>query len=209
MALSKFGLALGAVLVGLPLAAANAGPNTPISSDGEGFSNVEVGGGKVSRSYSGTTENLELGMVEDALSSAAGGNMSADDLEWLATLKPMTAPIGTESIIGADKRKLVKNTKKYPYRAVVLITFDTGSGGARCTGWMINKDTAVTAGHCVYEPGIGFYSTGSYRIFPGYTGSTAPFGNCHAKRPYTVHGWGNNGDDQYDYGAIKLDCKVG
>ena len=210
MAFSKFGIALGAALISLPMAAAQADPNTPISSSGEDFSAVEVsGGGWKSRSYSGTTESLELGVVEDALSSVAGGELSADNLAWLATLKPMTAPTGTESIIGADQRKQIGNTKKYPYRAVVLITFNTPGGGARCTGWMISKDTVATAGHCVYDPGVGFYSTGSYLIRPGFTGASAPFGQCNARTLHTVTGWANGGDDQYDYGAIKLDCNVG
>ena len=89
----------------------------------------------------------------------------------------------------------------------MLITFSTPQGGARCTGWFINKNTIATAGHCVHRGSGGsggFYSVGSYRIYPGYNGNFAPYGVCSAKRLSTVNGWANTGLDDYDYGAIKL-----
>jgi glutamyl endopeptidase len=36
-----------------------------------------------------------------------------------------------------------------------------------------------------------------------------PFPLCGAKRLYSTDGWISKGDEAYDYGAIKLDCKLG
>jgi len=199
MTFKTLGLLIGAAVVALPMATANAGPNSPIASNGETFENAEIGYSKYSPSSTGTGVAL----------SGASTLLSADKLEWLEAAVPMTAPIGTESIIGTDTRKMVSNTMKFPYRAVVLIVFDTSSGQSRCTGWMISKNTLATAGHCVYDPGVGFYASSSYALYPAYTGSSAPYGSCGAKTLYTVKGWANSGKDDYDYGAIKLDCKVG
>ena len=112
-----------------------------------------------------------------------------------------------ESIIGSDSRVRVDPTTTFPHRAVVLITFNAG----RCTGWLIDADTVATAGHCVH-PGNGgpFYPLASYEIYPGYNGSGAgPFGSCRAVRLHSVAGWTRDGNDGFDYGAIKLNCDIG
>lgn len=210
MNFKKYALILGAMLASFPLAAEAAGPNTPVASNGEEAAPISIGRSRVSRSNEGTGQTLSEQAIENALASNKVGELSAEKLEWLATLKPMTAPVGTESIIGRDTRRPVSNTTKFPFRAVVLITFSTSSGGARCTGWMIGNDTVATAGHCVHEGNGGsFYSTSSYEITPGYTGSSAPYGSCNATSLHTVNGWANSGRDDYDYGAIKLDCNIG
>lgn len=195
MTFKTLGLMIAATLVALPMATAKAGPHTPIASNGEAVSNMESGNSKFSPSSTGTGYAF----------TGAAAALSADKLEWLEAAVPMTAPVGTELVIGNDTRKLVGNTKKFPFRAVVLIYF---GGGYQCTGWMISKDTLATAGHCVYDPGVGFYSTSSYTLIPAYNGGQ-PYGSCGAKTLYTVNGWANSGKDDYDYGAIKLDCTVG
>jgi glutamyl endopeptidase len=88
----------------------------------------------------------------------------------------------------------------------VLITFSAG----RCTGWMFGRNTVITAGHCV-SPGnnTGFYPVGSFRMFPGRNGVSSPFGSCTAKSLHSVTGWTISGNEQFDYGAIKLNCTVG
>jgi len=100
----------------------------------------------------------------------------------------------------------MKNTKAWPYRAVTLVTFSAG----RCTGWMISDDTLATAGHCVHEgKGGSFYPVSTYKVYPGNNGTSTPYGSCNATKLYTVKGWSKKGRDDYDYGAIKLDCTVG
>lgn len=130
-------------------------------------------------------------------------------------LAPEAAPqslvqdVSAESVIGGDGRDYVTNTTNYPRRAIAQILFD---GGKLCTGWMISADTLATAGHCVHEGtggANGFFPVGTYRIRPGRNGSTSPYGSCTARTLFTVNGWANGGLQEYDYGAIKLNCTVG
>jgi glutamyl endopeptidase len=133
---------------------------------------------------------------------------TAAEVWELVSKKPVSAPIGIESIIGADDRTRVRRTTRFPSRAVALITFSSG----RCSGWMISPDTVATAGHCVHRGGGGsggFYPIRSFRVFPGRNGPAAPFGSCGAKRLYTVKGWSHASLEFVDYGAIKLNCNVG
>jgi len=199
MTAKTFGAVLGAALLVAPVAALASDANTPISARGASFNAESFGGtARVSKGFEGKA-------YSSGISAALSQTLSDDDVSALLD----TIPVGTGSIIGPDERKLVKNTKKYPYRAVVLIRFKTPEGSSRCTGWMINKNTLATAGHCLYKPGVGWYNYKKYKMYPGYTGSSAPYGSCKAKDLYTVAGWANDGRDDYDYGAIKLKCKVG
>lgn len=114
--------------------------------------------------------------------------------------------IGTRSIIGTDARYRITPTTGYPARATVLIT---RNGGLWCTGWMISKDTLLTAGHCVHSGGSGgtWYTGLSFK--PGSDGGNAPFGTCLSRGTWSLNGWVNSGDTNYDAGIIKLNCTVG
>lgn len=116
------------------------------------------------------------------------------------------AAAGSESIIGSDQRTRVSPTTSFPARATVLIL---RNGRLHCTGWMVSKDTLVTAGHCVHTGGSGgsWYSGLTFR--PGSDGGTAPYGTCSPRRTYAYNGWLNNKDWRYDGGIVKLNCTVG
>jgi glutamyl endopeptidase len=159
----------------------------------------------------------EVSTSQLSLEGANVGELSADELEQLLSLPAVVSPVeegfvtpteeedGQEVILDFDTR--TRNyTLDYPARAVVLIGFEAG----RCSGFLISSDTVATAGHCVH-PGDGgsFFARDSYEIFPGFDGSTAPYGSCRAARLFTVAGWADNADERFDYGAIKLDCTVG
>lgn len=109
------------------------------------------------------------------------------------------------SITGEDNRTRVHPTTTYPARAVVLITYD----GGRCSGWLYGKNIVATAGHCVHSGGSGGNWRTNVRVYPGRDGSFTPYGSCEAKRLFSVQGWISQADEQYDYGAIKLNCTVG
>ena len=111
------------------------------------------------------------------------------------------------SVIGADGRSLVNPTTGYPARATVLITRPGYSPW--CTGWMISKDTLLTAGHCVYSGGAGGTWYGGLQFKPGSNGGTAPYGTCSARGTWALNGWVNSADWNYDTGIIKLNCTVG
>jgi glutamyl endopeptidase len=114
--------------------------------------------------------------------------------------------VGIQSIIGPDNRVRVNPTTTFPARATVLIT--RVSGGVErqhCTGWMYSASLVLTAGHCVYN---GSFYTG-LRFYPGYNGTTAPYGSCTATQLRASSGWISSRSADHDYGGAKLNCTIG
>src|SRR5262245_40798732 len=76
--------------------------------------------------------------------------------------------------IGSDTRTRVYNTTDSPWRGIVHITFKKYSGSSTygCSGFLIDRNTVATAGHCLRDPGAGARSfpVSSYRIYPGRNG---------------------------------------
>jgi len=145
----------------------------------------------------------ETGAVVDG---AAEVNESAEDVWalWEAAASPVGLLTGG-TIIGADTRTRVNPTNVYPARAIALVTFSGGS----CTGWFVNANTVVTAGHCVHSGGTGGNWRSNVRVYPGRNGSSSPYGSCTARQLFSVDGWTLSGLETHDYGAIKLNCTVG
>lgn len=111
-----------------------------------------------------------------------------------------------ESIIGPDDRFRVQPTTTYPASATVLIL---RNGQLHCTGWMISKDTMLTAGHCVHTGGSGgsWYSGLTFK--PGSNKGSAPFGTYTSRGTYSLVGWVNSGNWEYDAAIVKLSGDVG
>ena len=116
------------------------------------------------------------------------------------------SPGSTESIIGTDSRVRVTPTTSYPARAIGLIN---RNGVLHCTGWLVSRDTILTAGHCVHTGGSSgtWYSGLTFRA--GSDGNTAPYGTCSPRGTWALNGWVNSRDTRYDAGIIKLNCTVG
>src|SRR4051794_37604445 len=184
-------------------AASATGPNLGVVSDGRSIPTAEVLRTS-SPSWPGGGNAGEAAL--DSLANIGANRETSSQRAALLAKKAVAAPLGQESVIGQDTRVRVNPTTTYPARATVLITFSAG----RCTGWLINANTVVTAGHCVHPGGGGsFYPTGSYLVFPGRNGTSSPYGSCTARWLASVTAWTVNGDDRYDYGAIKLNCSIG
>ena len=150
-------------------------------------------------------------MADDLHAELRGEPETAEEVWALVQAQPSVAHVGRESVIGADTRKRTNPTTGYPARAVALITYSRNGSSYICTGNLIGADTVLTAGHCVHA-GDGSGAAGwssNVRVYPGRNGSASPYGSCTAKRLYSVTGWTETGSEQYDYGAIKLNCKVG
>ena len=193
------GLAL-AVLVGLGSAASaqDSDPNTGVVSDGR-----TIRPATSTRTFSPSATGS--GTASEAAGALARPE-SAGDLAALLALQAVTGPVGAETIIGADTRRRVTPTTGFPARATALVVFSAG----RCTGWLIGPDTVVTAGHCVH-PGDGgaFYPVRQVRVYPGRNGNTSPYGSCGARWTASTVGWTRSARDDYDYGVIKLNCRIG
>ena len=118
------------------------------------------------------------------------------------------------TVHGVDDRRQITTTSDYPWRvhASLLITAGDGSRWIG-TGWFIGPRVLITAGHVVCIKGSGVPGrdgwVSSIRVFPGRNGSETPFGEVTSTTFHSVRGWVDNGNDEYDYGAIVLDQPKG
>lgn len=109
------------------------------------------------------------------------------------------------SIIGSDNRTRITSTTSFPNSAVVKLSikYPNSNSTYGCTGFMVNEDTVVTAGHCVYSHSDGGWAS-EITASPGRDGSSLPYESYDWEIVYTVNGWKDNQDPEYDYAAIKL-----
>ncbi len=203
--------ALTVLLAGASLASAQQEarlhPHTAVSSDGSVAARAEINV-EFAESFEGFGPALatgasfyESGAVVDGATEVSE---SVEDV-WALWENAGIKNILAGSIIGPDGRTRVNPTTSYPWRAIGLVTFSGGS----CTGWLISKNTVVTAGHCVHSGGPGGNWRTNVRFYPARNGSASPYGSCTAKRLHSVTGWTGSSDETYDYGAIRLNCNVG
>jgi len=186
-------LALSCLLAALPMASGAIAQGS-VRSDG-GVTPVEQASTSVSPGFRGA--------VGEAGASAA--RVAPAEFARELALQGVTGPKGAEVIIGTDNRIKVNPTTVYPYRAIALITFT----GGRCSGWLIGSNTVVTAGHCLTLGIRAWRPVGSFRIYAGRNGNSIPYPVCTARWLATNTTWWNTQADDYDYGAIKLNCTVG
>jgi glutamyl endopeptidase len=172
---------------------ASADPNVGVSSKGETFPTK-------------TSTDSQEGASRGAEGSGAADQVapeSREALDALLALKPLET-VSPNVILGADDRRLVRPATTFPERAQVLIALP----GGRCSGTLVGKDLVLTAGHCVHGGKGGAWMTGA-TVYPGRDGRDAPYGACSAVRFYSVMGWTQDGNANYDIGAIKLNCDIG
>ena len=222
MAFGKF-LRIGSVAGGALIAAAGLVPiaaaqgihlDESVSDDGSTPSSSRESRAEFSPSFPGATHPPRTAAD---MARYGARPATADFFERVRKAKPkvpryarqsLTGP-QPESVIGADGRTQVANTRGFPARATVIILF----GGFQCSGWLVNANTVVTAGHCVAEgDGSPLFDRTTYEIAAGYNedaNPAAPYGVCRARRLYTNSTWKNQGRDDFDYAAIKLNCNVG
>jgi glutamyl endopeptidase len=123
-------------------------------------------------------------------------------------------PPQTEIVHGRDDRVRITNTSIYPWRvhASLLITARDGSRWIG-TGWFIGPHTLMTAGHVVYIKNSGVPGRDgwvrSIDVMPGRNGNSLPYGTVRSSNFRSVTGWTNNGDQNFDYGAIIIPTNLG
>ena len=119
-----------------------------------------------------------------------------------------------ETVHGPDDRVQITDTSAYPWRvhASLLITAADSSSWIG-TGWFIGPHTLVTAGHVVYIKNSGVSGRDgwvrSINVMPGRNGSTLPYGQVTSTNFWTVNGWADSGDENFDYAAIILPSDLG
>lgn len=119
-----------------------------------------------------------------------------------------------ETVHGPDNRVRITDTGVYPWSATasLLITARDGSQWVG-TAWFIGPRTLATAGHCVYITNSPIAARNgwvlSIQVLPGRNGTQLPFGSVTATQLWTVRGWADTGDENYDYGAIVLPTDLG
>lgn len=116
---------------------------------------------------------------------------------------------GGESVLPPDTRTRVTDTTAFPSSAIGLLTFDQAGGSYLCTGFLIDPNTVLTAGHCVHEGGPGGLPSTNIRFTPGRNGGAAPFGTCRGVSAQASAVWVTAQDEAEDYGWIQLDCLIG
>lgn len=175
------------------------------------LSSGSIGMGEASQLEEGElTESVPQVLLESAMEGAII-DLTVPDLTGLADVGVASfgMPPRLESIIGTDERRQVKDTEKYPWRisASLLITAADNSQWIG-TGWFISPRTLITAGHCVYIKHNDVSSRNGWvkkiQVMPGRSGTKAPFGGISATEFWTVQGWTEKGEENYDYGAIIL-----
>jgi V8-like Glu-specific endopeptidase len=70
-----------------------------------------------------------------------------------------------------------------------------------------NRDTVVTAGHCVKD-GTGAWAE-NWIFVPGYRDGAGPYGGFPARRLFVGAGWSGRGDDDYDVAMVALATSTG
>lgn len=122
--------------------------------------------------------------------------------------------VALETVHGVDNRVRIGTTHNYPWRAIasLLITAADNSQWIG-TGWFISPRTLITAGHCVFIKGSGVPGRDGWVrrivVMPGRNGASLPFGSVTATSFRSVGGWTQNGNPEFDYGAIILPTPLG
>jgi V8-like Glu-specific endopeptidase len=123
-------------------------------------------------------------------------------------------PPRAETVHGPDDRVQITDTATYPWRAhaSLLITAQDGSRWIG-TGWFIGPHTLITAGHVVHIKNSGVPGRDgwvrSIDVMPGRNGDTLPYGTVRSSNFRSVTGWINDGDENFDYGAIIIPTDLG
>lgn len=162
-------------------------------------------GNELALAVNSVLESVPREVAESAVELTAPNTDGLEDVG----IASFGSPPQLETVLGTDERVLIKDTTKYPWRvtASLLITAADNSQWIG-TAWFISPRTLATAGHCVFIKNSGVPGRDGWvkkiQVMPGRNKSELPFGGLSATEFWTVKGWGENGLENYDYGAIIL-----
>lgn len=121
-------------------------------------------------------------------------------------------------IIGPDERFPIGDANStFPFSATVYLDkkwLDTGQE-TWCSGWLVGQSSVITAAHCLYDA-VGHPTrpwSGKVVAYPGLNYSSnnpIPFGSCTEFDRWVPYEWVfNNQPAIWDYGVVRLNCKIG
>ena len=132
---------------------------------------------------------------------------------------PDSEALGTQSVIGPDDRERVNPTTTYPNSAVgqLDVTWRTDEDAAisgYCSGFLIDENSVLAAGHCVYDinPAHGplphLIESGTFT--PGRNRGTDPYGTCEIESAWAPPQYTVDQQVTYDFSVINLsdDCDL-
>ncbi|HMQ24920.1 MAG TPA: trypsin-like serine protease [Acidimicrobiales bacterium] len=165
---------------------------------------------------------LELGEIRETVGPrvspayrGSGDNTvaSTDEPSPLAGRPEALGGLGTafESVIGADGRIQQTVTTEYPHRAIGQLEIVEDGSLYYCTGWMIDRNSILTAAHCAYNVDGGTNDPIESATFtPGRNGSgVRPYSYCWVNGMYAPYGWRANEEMTHDWAVMHLNCNVG
>lgn len=138
-----------------------------------------------------------------------------------------TLPAGTSLIqeddenpeytVEEDPRTVISDTTDYPYSAICKITmqFEDAEGEEYTmvgSGFMINANTVMTAGHCVYDHENNLGWAKNIWIEPGRNGEERPFGTLNTQKIAYIEAdekWIEAAPEDSDNALIVLNENIG
>lgn len=160
----------------------------------------------------------ERGPTSSRAHVPSGGSTFAATSPEVATV-PATVAVpqsiigDAESVIGADGRERVRldRTSTFPLSAIGQIEFRYTPSGTPyiCTGYLIDGNSVLTAGHCSFEGGTGSGGQiASATFFPGRERNNGvvvnPFGSCAVSDVWAPDQWIDDGNPAHDYSVQQL-----
>jgi glutamyl endopeptidase len=188
------------------------------SSKGKGALEPELYSQSEIRKVDGGVANSESSTILAVPQEARGKLRDIGELTFGARDRSNSPPqpgiVQPTDATNTSERARVVDVTQSPWRKICDLLITAADGTLHTgTGWFISPRTLVTAGHCisVFNPGSPVHGTvRSILVMPARNGETdsehSSFGWVDVPREnLQVHpGWANNGDLDFDYGAIIL-----
>jgi glutamyl endopeptidase len=196
-----------AFAAGMPRGTAAQDPGQPVANDGKSITVEASEQPESEQAFEGSSSTVKLApQVPDK----PGLLLKPFQLIWSGLTWFGPDQSHASIIDGVDDRTPVDDPTEFPSRSMVHVVSDLET----CSGWLYGKDIVATAGHCVSDGHGRWASLGQVRVVPAHYGEASfaasePFGFCGASRLYSTVGWTESEDEDYDYGAIKLNCEIG
>lgn len=113
-----------------------------------------------------------------------------------------------EVIIGEDNRTRITNTASWPYltHGHMVMRFPNNKVYIG-SGTIVNKRHVITAGHCIYSRRDGGWAK-SVMFYPAQNDNHLPFGGIPVVQLWSVKGWTERNDTNWDFGMLKLNQDI-